>query len=172
MRMADDTRSSNGMHSDAPDKDGSKTTANGTGVTLKFEGVSKRKRPVEFASERYEARLSVLARNWLKRMPEKKSLAYITTSSALFCELPQALESLLRVSLSVKSTFLLLKPLAAQRKACGFRGRCDSDKADTGCQKDYPQDREHLQCREILHIRNGRGEPQDLLATPHLSLRS
>lgn len=52
--MAEEAPSSNGVHSDVPDGDGSRDTANGTGVTLKFEGAPKRKRPLDLTSERYE----------------------------------------------------------------------------------------------------------------------
>ena len=50
VKMAEETPSSNGLHSDMPDADESKGTANGTGITLKFEGASKRKRTVALAS--------------------------------------------------------------------------------------------------------------------------
>ena len=51
--MAEEAPSSNGVDLHAPDGDEGRGTANGTGVTLKFEGVPKRKRPVDLASDRY-----------------------------------------------------------------------------------------------------------------------
>ena len=52
--MAEEAPSSNGVHLHAADGEESRGTANGTGVTLKFEGAAKRKRPVDLASNRYK----------------------------------------------------------------------------------------------------------------------
>ena len=51
--MAEEAPSSERVHLNAPDEDERKGTANGTEVILKFGAASKRKRPVDLASDRY-----------------------------------------------------------------------------------------------------------------------